>query len=68
MSDINVFGFPVLCSVIQQSNGSIHPKINQKLQKNTMFQLQNSALKSAIANQNTLNIPTGNVIICSVEK
>lgn len=63
MSDINLSGFPVLCSSLQQSNGKIHPKINEKLHYNDMQKLQDSTLRSFAVNQNIMDIPTGNIIM-----
>lgn len=63
----NISGFSVSCSMMQQSNGSIHPKINQKLHQNDMQRLQSYPVKSMVANQNIDNIPRGNIMMFSIE-
>ncbi len=63
----NISGFSVSCSMMQQSNGSVHPKINQKLHENDMQRLQNNPVKSRVANQNTHNIPRGNIMMLPIE-
>jgi hypothetical protein len=63
----NVSGFPVSCSMMQQSNGFVHPKINQKLHQNDMQRLQSNPVKSMVANQNIANIPRGNIMMLPIE-
>ncbi len=54
--------------MMQQSNGSVNPKINQKLHENDMQRLQSNPMKSMVANQNTENIPRGNIVMLPIEQ
>ena len=63
MSQVGLSGFPVLCSMLEQNNGKMHPVINNRLNQVSQQSLVSRFPTTSNDNKNFNNISYGKIVL-----